>query len=755
MSAQIPFLQRLLFHVLRALVYRVKTQGLENLPRTGGVLLVPNHLTYVDAVILQMACPRPIRFLVYRSIYELRWLNPVFRWIQAIPISETQAKDAIRLASEKLTAGEVVCIFPEGELSRSGTLLKLKKGFELIARRAGTPVVPVWLDRLWGSIFSFKGGHFFKKHPTRLLYPVTVAFDIPIPAEKADVAHVRERLLVLGEAAYQARPELRGHLGRACIRGLRKQMREISLIDGAESNATPLTRGMLLAIGLALSRHLRHRFPSRRIAIVLPPGKGAVISNLATVLADKVPVNLNLTAGRAALESALARGNIEVAITAKLVQRRFEQIPWPSDPGNVIHLEELLPKLKPQIIFWRIVAAILPASFLSSCIRLPRIGDQREAVLLFTSGSSGEPKGVALSHRNLLANVAQFGSMIDLPPRATVLASLPFFHSFGCTVTLWYPIIEGLRSVTYPSPLETQKNIDLIEKYAVNLLCSTPTFLRGYIRKAKPEQLRSLDLVVTGAEKLPLDLAIAFETALGLPVLQGYGLTETSPAVAVNLPDPKLDRSHQSHKTYDAPPALSIQPCNRPNSVGKLLPGQAIRITDPDTGAPLTLHDTGMLWIKGPNIFTGYLNDPQRTAEVLDADGWFRTGDLARMDEDGFLYIEGRLSRFSKIGGEMIPHETVETAIVTALALDTHNDKNERTLAIGAIPDEAKGEALVLLTTADIDATQLRKSLQEAGFPNLWIPKIIRVVEKIPVLPTGKLDLAGVKQLCALSAAAR
>ena len=740
MSVQIPFLQRLLFRVLRALVYRVKTQGLENLPRTGGVLLVPNHLTYVDAVVLQLACPRPIRFLVYRTIYEIQWLNPVFRWIQAIPISETQAKDAIRLASEKLTAGEVVCIFPEGELSRSGTLLKLKKGFELIARRAGTPVVPVWLDRLWGSIFSFKGGHFFKKRPTRIPYPVTVAFDTPIPSEKADVAHVRERLLVLGEAAYQARPELRGHLGRACIRGLRKQMREISLIDGAESNATPLTRGMLLAIGLALSRHLRHRFPSRRIAIVLPPGKGAVISNLATVLADKVPVNLNLTAGRSSLESAFARGNIEVAITAKLVQRRFEQIPWPK---QVIHLEELLPKLKPQIIFWRIIAAILPASFLSSCIRLPRIGDQREAVLLFTSGSSGEPKGVALSHRNLLANVAQFGSMIDLPPRATVLASLPFFHSFGCTVTLWYPIIEGLRSVTYPSPLDTQKNIELIEKHSVSLLCSTPTFLRGYIRKAKPEQLRSLDLVVTGAEKLPLDLATAFEAALGLPVLQGYGLTETSPAVAVNLPDPKSSR-----------PDDSIQPSNRSNSVGKLLPGQAIRITDPETGAPLSLHDTGMLWIKGPNIFTGYLNDPQRTAEVLDADGWFRTGDLARMDEDGFLYIEGRLSRFSKIGGEMIPHETVETAIVTALALDTHNDKNERTVAIGAIPDEAKGEALVLLTTADIDATALRKSLQEAGFPNLWIPKIIRVVEKIPVLPTGKLDLAGVKQLCALAQSA-
>ncbi|MEO7931683.1 MAG: AMP-binding protein [Chthoniobacterales bacterium] len=733
MSATLPFLQRLFGGLLRTLVYRVTIQGLGNLPRTGGVLLVPNHLTYVDAVVLQLACPRPVRFLVHRTIYDIPALNLVFRWIKAIPISETHAKDAIRLASEKLTAGEVVCIFPEGELSRSGTLLKLKKGFELIARRAGTPVVPVWLDRLWGSIFSFKGGLFFRKMPTRIPYPVTVSFDVPIPAEKADVAHVRERLLILGEAAYQARKELRGHLGRACIAGLKRKMGDVSVIDG--SNHSTLTRGMLLAVGIALSRHLKRRYPASRIAIVLPPSKGAVVANLATMLADKVPVNLNLTAGRASLESAIARGEIEVAITARLVQRKFEQIPWPKDPRKVIYLEELLPKLKPQIIFWRIFAAILPTRFLAWCIDLPAIGDHREAVLLFTSGSSGEPKGVALSHRNLLANVAQFSSMLNLAPRSTILASLPFFHSFGCTVTLWYPLIEGLRSVTFPSPLETAKNIELIEKYRVNLLVSTPTFLRGYIRKAKPEQLRSIELLVTGAEKLPSELATAFEAALGLPVLQGYGLTETSPAVSTNLHDPKPSR-----------PGDSIQPSNRPGSVGKLLAGQAIRITDPETDAPLSLHDTGMLWIKGPNIFSGYLNDPVRSAEVLTPDGWFRTGDLARMDDDGFLFIEGRLSRFSKIGGEMVPHETVESTIAGTLDIDPSGD---RKLAIGSIPDEVKGEALVLLTTVPIDASELRKRLNDAGIPNLWIPKIISQVEKIPVLSTGKLDLAGVKQLCA------
>ncbi len=728
----IPVLQRLLFRILRTLVYRVSTQGIENLPATGGVLLVPNHLTYVDALILQLICPRPIRFLVFRGIYELKWLHPIFRWIGAIPISETQAKDAIRLAAEKLVAGEVVCIFPEGELSRSGTLLKLKKGFELIARRAGTPVVPVWLDRLWESIFSFRGGRFFTKFPSKIPYPVTVSFGLPIAAEKADVARVRERLLILGESAYRARAELQGHLGRACIRGLRKRLRETVVIDGTDDSE--VSGGMLLAMALALSRHLRHTFPGRRIAVVLPPGKGAVIANLAVVLAGKVPVNLNLTAGRAALESAMKRGNLDMAITAKLVQRRFEQIPWPS---KVLHLETVLPRLKPTIISWRCLVTVLPTSILAWCIGLPAKGDTSEAVLLFTSGSSGEPKGVALTHRNLLANVAQFGSMISLPPRSRVLASLPFFHSFGCTVTLWYPLIEGLCSVTYPSPLETAKNIELIQKHQVTLLCSTPTFLRSYIRKAKPEQLRSLQLLVTGAEKLPNELANAFEAALGIPIFQGYGLTETSPAVAVNLPDPKASR-----------PNDSVQPSNRLGSVGKLLPGQAIRITDPETGDARSLHESGMLWIKGSNIFTGYLNDAERTAEVLH-DGWFRTGDLARMDEDGFLFIEGRLSRFSKIAGEMVPHETVESAITAALEIDP---AGERRIAIGAIPDEAKGEALVLLTIVPIDSAELRKKLAGAGIPNLWIPKIISQIEKIPVLSTGKLDLASVKELAAAAA---
>ncbi|HEY5751555.1 MAG TPA: AMP-binding protein [Chthoniobacterales bacterium] len=722
-----PWSLELIRWVLSRFVYRVKTLGVENLPSQGPVLLVPNHMTYVDAVVLQLACPRPVRFLVFKGIYEIKWLNPIFKWVRAIPISGARAKEAIESAVERLREGEVVCIFPEGELTRSGSLLKLKKGFELIARKADCPVVPVWLDRLWGSIFSFKGGKFFKKFPKRIPYPCLVAFDHPLPPEKADVAVVRERLQILGERAYQERPELRGHLAAACIGGLRKHRRDVSIIDGMDH--TSLTRGTLLAAGIALSRYIKREIPAKRVAVILPSSKGAVVANLATVLADKVPVNLNLTAGRSALQSAIDRGDIDTAFSAALVRKRFKEIPWPK---KTLNLEEVMPHLKPHIIAWRVLIEILPTWFLCWALGIPKTGDRKEAVLLFTSGSSGEPKGVVLSHRNLLGNVGQFTSMVSLGRGAGILASLPFFHSFGCTVTLWFPIIEGYRAITCVSPLDIGKSIELIERYNVVFVCSTPTFLRGYLRKATPEQIKSIRLLVTGAEKLPNELALHFEKTLGIPVMQGYGLTETSPVVSTNLPDPLPSR-----------PNDTVQPSNRLGSVGKLVAGQAVRITDPDTDEPLSIHETGMLWLKGPNIFEGYLHDPEKTAGVL-KDGWFRTGDLGRMDEDGFLYIEGRLSRFSKIGGEMVPHETVESAIGEVMSIDP---SGERRIAIGSIPDESKGEALVLLTTVPIDSTELRKKLNDMGIPNLWVPKIISQVETIPVLATGKLDLAGVKAL--------
>ncbi|HXM33260.1 MAG TPA: AMP-binding protein [Chthoniobacterales bacterium] len=706
-------------------VYRVATSGRENLP-PGGFLLLPNHITWVDAIVLLLACPRPIRFIIDEGFYRNRILHPVLRAVGCIPITSRKAKDAMREAAAKIRAGEIVCLFPEGELSRSGSLLRLRRGYEIIARQAEAPVVPVWLDRLWGSIFSLKGGRFFTKWPSSVPYRVTVAFGKPLPAADADIATVREELLKIGEYCYSQRPILRGHLARACLRGLKRNRFRVAITDGLDNSS--LARGKLLGAALALSRYLKKNCAERRIGIVLPPGKGGVVANLAVIFAGKIPVNMNFTSGRDSIESAKEQGGLRTIITARQMAKRLEDFPW---TPRVLHLDEILPPMKLKILGWWLLGLAMPSVILAGLLKLPRVGDHAEALLLFTSGSSGKPKGVVLSHRNVLGNVSQFAMMLDARKDDVLLASLPFFHSFGSTVTLWYPLIEGVRTASYPNPLEAGKIADLVERHAVTIMLATPTFLRAYLRKAEPAQLRSLRLLVTGAEKLPDELAKAFEARFGHEVLQGYGLTETSPVASVNLPEPKPK------------PGASVQPSNRLGSVGKLLPGMAAEIRDPDTDRKISLHDTGMLWVRGANIFEGYLDAPEKTAEVV-RDGWLKTGDIGRFDEDGFLYIEGRLSRFSKIGGEMVPHETIEQKILSVLEMAEHS---ERVIAIVGVADEAKGEALVLLSSIELDLARLRADLAKIGVPNLWIPKTLRRIDAIPLLASGKLDLVGCKAL--------
>jgi acyl-[acyl-carrier-protein]-phospholipid O-acyltransferase/long-chain-fatty-acid--[acyl-carrier-protein] ligase len=710
------------------LIYRVTATGVEHLP-AGGFLLLPNHITWVDAIVLLLASPRPVRFIIDEGVYRNRFLHPVLEAVGCIPITSRKAKDAMREAAAKISAGEIVCLFPEGELSRNGSLLRLRRGYEIIARHAEAPVVPVWLDQLWGSIFSFQGGRFFTKWPKALPYRVTVAFGQPLAAEAADIATVREELLKIGELCYSQRPHLRGHLARTCLRGLKRNPFRTAITDGLDN--TSLSRGKLLGAAIALSRSLRKTCPERRIGIVLPPGKGGVVANLAVAFAGKIPVNLNFTSARDSIESATAQAGLNTIITARMLAKRLEDFPW---TPQLIHLEEILPKMKRAIVRWWLLGLVLPSGVLARMLNLPRVGDRAEAILLFTSGSSGKPKGVALTHRNILGNVSQFGVMLDAKKDDVMLASLPFFHSFGCTVTLWYPLIEGVRIASYPNPLEAGKIANLVERQAVTVMLATPTFLRAYLRKAEPPQLRSLRLLITGAEKLPDELAKAFAERFGKEVLQGYGLTETSPVASVNLPEPTATK-----------PGQPIQPCNRLGSAGKLLPGMAAEIRDAETDRKGSLHDTGMLWLRGPNIFEGYLDDPEQTAKVL-RDGWFKTGDIGRFDEDGFLYIEGRLSRFSKIGGEMVPHETIEQKILSVLPAEEHS---ERIVAIVGVADAAKGEALVLLSSIDLDLPSIRTALSEIGVPNLWIPKTLRRVDAIPVLASGKLDLGGCKALAA------
>lgn len=590
------------------------------------------------------------------------------------------------------------------------------------------PVLPVAIDRPAHASLSVE--------KTQSLPEFVISFGNPIATDNITVATWQQAMLEANESAYSSRSLFDQSLPMTLLAGL-KNNSKCKVLDGADDSE--LGYDKVLAAAIAFSKYLKKETDEPRVAIVLPPGKGGLIANLAVMFAGKTPVNLNFTAGPDAVRSCIHQSGVDLFITADPFVRKLTSFPWPPTRDLVL-IERVLPKLRKSIISWAVISKLLPTGLLGSLLSLGKRKGNEEAALLFTSGSSGDPKGVVLTHRNLLANVTQFGTRLSLPENSSVLGCLPLFHSFGCTVTLWYPVIEGVNLVTYPSPLETKRLAELIALHKIDLLLSTPTFLRGYMRRVDPIQLASLKLVVTGAEKLPQSLADKFADKFGIRPQEGYGLTETSPATNVNLPNPESEKN-----------AVTI-PSSRNGSVGQLLPGQALRITDPSTDEDLPIDKQGIIWFRGPNVFRGYLNNPAKTQEVI-IDGWFRTGDVGRVDSDGFLYIEGRISRFSKIGGEMVPHETVEAAINKALGLD---NETERRVAIVGIPDEQKGEAIVLLSTldsagSDQESIDLRYKLLDQGLPSLWCPKTILPVKEIPVLASGKLDIKGCEELAAKS----
>ena len=720
----------LIASVIARILYRVRFSGAHKIPREGGVLLVANHLSYVDPILLQLACPRPIRFMGYKGLRSHWFFDLAFRLSGALAISSDSPSDGIRQGIKALKAGEVLAVFPEGHISRTGQFMAIKRGFELLARKANVPVIPAFMDGIWGSVFSFAGSSYLWKSPRLKPTPVFVAIGDPIPPEEAEPDHVRKVMLDLGAEAFEQRPVLKRHLARECMRALAKHPGHLQVVDHTMERR-PVKAGQLVAAAAALSRHIKRTIPEHRVGIVLPPGAGAFIANLAVSCAGKVPVNLNFTAGKAALESSMRIGGVKTVISANAMKPKIPNFPWPE---RTLDLKTEIESMggKKAILPWFLAAWILPNQCIPAMLGLPKYGDRAEAGLLFTSGSSGEPKGVALSHRNILANCAQVSSLSILPENSKLLACLPVFHSFGFTITLWYPLICGCQVVTVPSPLDTRKIIDAIKEEEATCLLGAPTFVRPILRKAKPGELRSLQLVVTGAEKLPDDLYQAFLERFHLEILQGYGLTETTPASNINQPHPPVT-------TFTAEP----QTGKKMGSVGRLLPGMTVRIVNPETGDEVPAGDPGIVWFKGANVFSGYLDDVEKTRGAFQ-DGWFVTGDLGRLDDEGFLFIEGRLSRFSKIGGEMVPHGTIEQQITELFGWE---DEEGYSAAVMGVPDQAKGEKLVLLTTKDVTPKELRDKLGAAGLPSLWVPKVIHKIQEIPVLGSGKLDLKGCREV--------
>jgi acyl-[acyl-carrier-protein]-phospholipid O-acyltransferase / long-chain-fatty-acid--[acyl-carrier-protein] ligase len=708
-------------------VYRIRVEGRENIPETGGALFVVNHISFVDALLLIASTDRAIRFIFYKGIYDLPYVKPFAKMIRAIPISsELRPRDmlkSLREATDAIKNGEVVCIFAEGQITRIGQMLPFRRGMERIMKGVDAPIVPVNLDGVWGSIFSFERGRFVWKLPRSIPYPVTVSFGKPMPPTSTPF-EVRESVLELQTEAYRHHKDRMRTLHRSLIRTAHRHPFRFAM---ASTQRPRMKWGSALLGAIFLARRLRPLWAGQdMVGILLPPSVPGAIVNFAALLAGKTPVNLNYTSSNETLASCAAQCQLETVITTKLL---LEKIPL-QVPGKTILIEEAAAKPRLSERIAALLLWFLPGAWLESAVSGGKQGVLDDvATIIFSSGSTGEPKGVMLTHYNVASNIEQMGQTFQLDRKDTLLGVLPFFHSFGFTVTLWLPAVLGVGVAYHPSPLDLSAISELVRDYRITFLLATPTFLQAYMRRCSPEDFGSLQFVVVGAEKLPERLAIAFEDRFGIRPLEGYGCTECSPVVAVNTRD------------FRAPGFRQVGA--KRGHIGHPLPGVSVRIVDPDTRVRRSVGESGLLLVRGPNVMKGYLGKPDKTAEVLQ-DGWYVTGDIAAEDEDGFLTITDRLSRFSKVGGEMVPHIKIEEKLHEIAGA------TEQRFVVTGVPDGKKGERLIVLHTLTADELKMTLDhLGESGLPNLWAPRANQFfrVDDLPHLGTGKLDLRRVHEI--------
>ncbi len=718
------------FQILLGILYRREIVGLENLPKEGGCVVVSNHISWLDGILILWMLPRNVRFVVDGANFKsriLQYFASAFDTILMMPSPKSIAR-ALKTAREALLASEVVGIFPEGTITRTGQLQTFKPGIQKILKGTEAPVVPMWLEGMWGSLFSFSEGKFFFKRPKNLRRQLTLHIG---PAMETDtpLEQIRSCVQKLGADAAIRRRDDYSILAKRIIRTWRRRGRKL---QAADSLGTTAGGRALLTRVLVLRRALRREILSddeTHIGVLLPPSVAGVAVNIALALDRRISANLNYTVSSNVINHCINDAGIKHVLTS---EKFYEKIDVEVET-EVVKLESLKDKVTTMDKLIGVIQAnLLPAFMLDWILGLNQIKSDDLLTVIFTSGSTGMPKGVQLSNANISHNVEAIDRAVKLGSEDTALGILPFFHSFGYSVTLWAVNILGPAGVYHFNPLDAKQVGKLAEKYKASVLLATPTFLKGYMRRIQPEQFANLDVVVVGAEKMPTEQFEAFEKRFGVRPVEGYGTTELSPLVSVNIPPSRSQAKYQIDREE--------------GSVGRPLPGVAAKVVEPETDRELLAGEDGMLLITGPNVMQGYANREEQTREAIQ-DGWYVTGDIAHIDKQGFIHITGRLKRFSKIAGEMIPHGKIEEELEKQLVQGEEDDVKR--VCVTAVPDAKKGEKLVVLQLeSEKTADELRKGLSDAGLPNLFIPAAdsFYIVDEIPMLGTGKLDMGGAKQ---------
>ncbi len=703
-------------------LYRIRVLHPERIPEKGGALLVANHVSWVDWLVLAATTRRRVRFLIYRQYFEWWPLRSLFRLAHCIPIASGDdpavMAESVAEAGRALQEGHIVCIFAEGAVTRTGHLQTFRRGYQRIVQDIGIPIIPVHLDGLWGSIFSHERGKLLFKVPRAVPYPVTVSFGEPLPP-RAEPYQLRDAIQRLASDAWDVRKESRQPLHLTLLREGRRSLRGAFF----EAGLPPLSRGALIARSLAARDALLPRLgAARHVGVLLPNGRSGAIAVLAVLFAGRVPVPVNTTLPADELAEALRRAGIDTVITDEAGRARSEVCGLQA----CVDVASLTGRPVRWLVWsWTLLCWVLPQRLLD---RLALVGARPTmddpAVVLFSAGSTGPAKGVVLSHQNVMADVEASQEVLDLDHDDRVFALLPFFHVVGFVQTLWLPLLTDAGAIYHADPLDGRTVGKLVTRFHATVLWATPRLLERYLRLARADHFGCLRIVFTTGEKLPPLLRVAFEERFGLQPYEAYTSTECSSVVALGTPDVRA--------------AGVFQRGSRHGAVGHPLPGVTVEVVDGLSGELLPPGTAGMLRVRGPEVMRGYLDDPARETAVL-RDGFYVSGDRASLDEEGFLTLTDRFERITQVDGERVSLGAVEDAIAYQLGTP------ESPVAVLAQPDRERGHALaVFYARGSLDPSRIVDGLLQRGLPPAWCPRLqdFVAVDEIPLLPTGIVDHA-------------
>ena len=701
-----------ILRVLCRLVFRVRVAGLEHIPSEDRLLMIANHESLLDGMLIGLFLPKRATFVVHSDVLK----NPVFRWILSLtphlavnPTSPLAMKKVI----QRLNAGENVVIFPEGRITSTGALMKVYDGPGFVAAKTGVRILPIRVEGAAQSYF----GRLSAAHPRKLFPKVTLTIMPPteIRTESQDKTPLtsKQRRRIAGAAMrnimqnmlFQTQPNKT--LFETFLDAIDKSGSSMRIIE--DLNLQEETYRDLLKKSLALGRlACKVSKPNQAVGVLMPNITNTAGLILGMMAFKRIPAMLNYTSGTAGIQNACIAAKINTIMTSRqfLETAKLQEVVAQLKDIKIVYLEDLRPQFGLLDRAWLIGYALhFPRA------AMEKIQAEDTAVIIFTSGSEGKPKGVVHSHKSILANIHQIMATLDFNPTDKFMMSLPMFHAFGFTGTL-LPLLSGIRIMLFPSPLQYRVIPEVIYEKNCTVFISTSTFLANYAKFAHPYDFYKLRIVVAGAEKLNEEVRKVYHEKFGIRILEGYGTTECAPVVSANTPM-----------------------ANKQGTVGQFFPGIAHKL-EPVAG----IENGGLLYVKGDNIMQGYYLYDQPGKLIPPPNGWYDTGDVVEVDQEGFIHIKGRVKRFAKVAGEMVSLETVEKIANTAAPDHKH--------AATTQANANRGENIVLFTT---DAALKREDLQvvakNLGAPEIAIARKIIVVENIPLLGTGKTDYVTLKQM--------